>query len=92
MIIPAVARIAELKVHQKWSRRHAGSPAGRAIAANRGGLTVDEKRRKQQGFRNSKKNGIPNNTPNHTRIIPDSCFQLRKSEPWYICKIRTCVL
>ena len=39
-----------------------------------------------------KKNGIPNHTPNHTRIIPDSCFKLPKSEPWYICKIRTRVL
>ena len=67
-MIPAVASIAELKVHQKWSRRHAGRPAGRAMAANRGGLTVKEKRRKQQGFRNSKKMRvriIP-------RIIPES--------------------
>ena len=39
-----------------------------------------------------KKNGIPNHTPNHTRIIPESCFKLPKSEPWYICKVRTCVL
>ena len=72
-MIPAVASIAELKVHQKWSRGHAGRPAGRAIAANRGGLTVEEKRRKQQGFRNSKKKwdseSYPESYPNHTRIM-----------------------
>ena len=94
-MIPAVASVAELKVHQKWSRRHAGGPAGRAIAAitissssNYGGLAVEEKRRKQQDSENCEKMGfciIP-------RIIPDSCFKLPGSEPWYICKIRTCVL
>ena len=77
-MIPAVASIAELKVHQKWSRGHAGRPAGRAIAANRGGLTVEEKRRKQQGFRNSKKKKgfriipriIPESYPNHASNFP----------------------
>ena len=73
-MIPAVASIAELKVHQKWSRGHAGRPAGRAIAANRGGLTVEEKRRKQQGFRNSKKKwdseSYPESYPNHASNFP----------------------
>ena len=73
-MIPAVASIAELKVHQKWSRGHAGRPAGRAIAANRGGLTVEEKRRKQQGFRNSPKKwdseSYPESYPNHASNFP----------------------
>ena len=73
-MIPAVASIAELKVHQKWSRGHAGRPAGRAIAANRGGLTVEEKRRKQQGFRNSKKKwdseSYPESYPIHASNFP----------------------
>ena len=71
-MIPAAGSIAEIKVHQKWSRRHAGRPAGRAIAANRCGLTVEEKRRKQQGLNSTKKwdsESYPESYPTHTRFM-----------------------
>ena len=86
-MIPAVASIAELKVHQKWSRGHAGRPAGRAIAANRGGLTVEEKQAQATRLPEIKKKwdseSYPESYPNHTRIM------LQTSQVWTMVHLKS---
>ena len=61
------------------------------LSSNRSRLTVG-KRDSSNKASWIQKNRFPNHTPNHARIIPESYLKLHNSEPWYICKIRTCVL
>ena len=82
--------------HSSHSGPVQGRLAGRAIAAiklssNRSRLTVGKRDSSNKSSWIPKKwvsESYPESCPNHTRIIP----QTPNSEPWYICKIRTCVL
>ena len=82
--------------HSSYSGPVQGRLAGRAIAAIKYIAIVVgwrwEKETQATKLPEFKKNGSPNHTPNHDRIIPESYLKLPNSEPWYVCKIRTCVL